>query len=199
MSLFDWFGSGITTFGFLKEYKIKEGDIVIDCGAYLGFFAIYAAKKAGEKGRIFAFEPDPKNYKILERNVSLSGQKNITIINKALFNKTGNLSWNSSSTRSSYKNNGPEENKVFCATLDSELERLNINKVDFIKMDIEGAEIEALEGAKDTMIKTSSMAIACYHKRNGITTNKILEPILKKIGFALRVGFFLHPTLYCKK
>ena len=77
----------VTTAGFLKKYKFREGDIIIDAGAYFGYFTILAAKKVGKTGKVIAFEPDPRNYKILQKNVAAAGLNNVIIVKKALFNK----------------------------------------------------------------------------------------------------------------
>ena len=84
-------------------------------------------------------------------------------------------------------------------TLDGELAKLRIKRVDFLKMDIEGAEIEALAGGQKTFQNTKNFAIACYHKRNNRTTGEILEPVFRRMSFRTKIGFFLHPTLYGTK
>lgn len=200
--LIDWFGSSITTFGFLKKYKITSGDIVIDAGAYLGHFTILAAKKVGKSGKVIAFEPSPANFKILNEKISRSGFKNILVIKKALYDKRGTLFFSKELTSKSplkeYKDKKHQE-KVKSTTLDYELEKRGIKKVDFIKMDIEGAEIEAIKGGEKVLSNTKNFAIACYHKRNNVTTDKIINPLLTKMGFKTSKGFFLHLTLYGSK
>lgn len=195
------FDSWISTVGFLKDYKLKKGDIVIDAGAYFGYFTIFASKKVGRDGKIIAFEPDPRNYRILQANLNSANLNNVIVIKKALFNKNGKISLNSAFSASRVLENKEADGglEVSCTTLDSELEKLGIEKVNFIKMDIEGAELEAIAGAKKTLANTPHLAIACYHKRGGKTTGRILQPLLEQMGFKTRIGFFLHPTLYGTK
>ncbi|EKD96330.1 MAG: hypothetical protein ACD_24C00091G0001 [uncultured bacterium] len=76
---------------------------------------------------------------------------------------------------------------------------MGISKINFIKMDIEGNEIEALEGGTKTFNNTKNFAIACYHKRNNKITGEILSPVFKNMGFKTSIGFSLHPTLYGSK
>ncbi|VVB81239.1 Methyltransferase FkbM domain protein [uncultured archaeon] len=180
--------------GYLKYYRIKKGDIIVDSGAYLGYFTVFAAKKVGDSGKVIAFEPDPVNFEILKKKTA--SLKNVVLIKKALFNKETEQHWNSSFAKSAF---GKEGYIVNCSTLDKELEKLGIKHVDFLKMDIEGAELEAIEGAKETLKNTDNLAIACYHKRDGKTTGELLQPVLGKMGFDTKIGFFLHKTLYGRK
>ncbi|MCK4589319.1 MAG: FkbM family methyltransferase [Nanoarchaeota archaeon] len=194
-------GSWFTTKGYLKYYKLKEGDVIIDCGAYLGYFTVFAAKKVGKKGKVIAFEPETKNYNFLKKIIDSEKLENVIVIKKALYNEKKELCFKSRFMFSSISNkkNVSKGKKIISTTLDYELERLGIKKVDFIKMDIEGAELEALEGAKNTLKNTSHLAIACYHIRNGKITGKTLKPLLDDIGFKTKIGFISHLTLYASK
>lgn len=80
------FQSGIVDYR-LKEYDLKEGDVVIDAGAFPGVFTIYAAKKVGPEGKVIAFEPIPKNFEVLKENVELNRLNNVVLVRKGLWNK----------------------------------------------------------------------------------------------------------------
>ncbi|GAI77251.1 unnamed protein product, partial [marine sediment metagenome] len=164
-----------------------------------GYFTLLAAKKVGKKGKVIAFEPEPKNYGYLKKKIERYNLKNVVLIKKALFNKETKLNLRRRFMFSSvieYRKDPIKEACVLATTLDKELKRLKIRKVDFIKMDIEGTEIEAIEGAKETLKSKPHLAIACYHKREGKTTGKILTSVLNESGFNTEIGFFLHPTIY---
>jgi FkbM family methyltransferase len=200
--IIDKFGSWFTMVGYLKNYSLKEGDTVIDVGAYYGYFTIYAARKVGKTGKVIAFEPDPENFEILKNNVALSGLNNVILVERGLFNKNTEVDLSSDFSRSSIvenKNAQSSSIKIQCSPLDDEMRNLGINRIDFLKMDIEGAEVEALEGAEEALKNISHVAIACYHVREGKTTGEILQPVLKKYRFDTKVGFPLHQTLYGKK
>lgn len=84
--------------------------------------------------------------------------------------------------------------------LDDEIKNLGINKVDFIKMDVEGAEIEAIEGCKNILKNNNvNLAIASYHIRNGEETYKKLEPMLNNFGYKTKTEFPEHLTTYARK
>lgn len=200
--IIDRFGSWLTMVGYLKNYSFKEGDIVVDAGAYYGYFTIFAAKKVGRKGKVIAFEPDPENCEILRNNVALAGLNNVVVIKRALFNKNGEVDLSGDFSRSSIVENKKTRNsgvKIQCVLFDDEIKRLELGKIDFLKMDIEGAEIEAFEGAREALKNISQLAIACYHKRGGKTTGQILRPLLTRYGFDTKIGFCLHQTLYGSK
>ena len=68
---------------------INRNDVVFDVGANIGYYTLIATKLVGEKGRVFAFEPEPTNFSLLEKNVKLNGYKNVVLMQKAVLNKTG--------------------------------------------------------------------------------------------------------------
>ena len=71
---------------------VDEGMNVVDIGANIGYYTLLAAELVGEKGKVFAFEPEPSNYDLLLRNVEINGYKNVTVVRKAVSNETGESS-----------------------------------------------------------------------------------------------------------
>ena len=161
----------------LKQYAYEQsnppiwlckGEYVIDAGAAWGDTALRFAHEVGERGRIYSFEFEPKNLEILKKNLELNSRlaSRITVVKRAL--------WKDSSTTLSYVYrgsassvfkgvNGPKENQVSSVSIDNLAESLA--RVDFIKMDIEGAELPALQGAEQTIRKhRPKLAISLYHR-----------------------------------
>ncbi len=171
-----------------RFYKIKEGQIIIDAGAYLGSFTLYAAKRVGKTGKVIAFEPDPNNFKILESIIEKSGLQNVILIEKALGDVAKEVELESANHFSSVviKTSKNPIFKVQQTTLDEEMRKLKIMKVHFIKMNIEGAEINAIKGAKQTLVNVEHVAISC-HAVNGQNTENEINPLLKKLGFKTKV------------
>ena len=130
----------------IKKVNFNDGDILIDCGANMGFFSIPLAKKYPNI-RIYAFEADPSNYKILLENIKLNNMenhKNLIVYNKAVTN-TGLPIFVSPSDN--IGENAISENKngnVQSVRLDDFMKQENIEKIKFLKMDIEGAEYDIL-------------------------------------------------------
>ncbi|MBU0708054.1 FkbM family methyltransferase [Patescibacteria group bacterium] len=200
--LMDKFGSWFTALGFLGKYNIKEGDVVIDVGAYYGYFVIKAARKVGPSGKVIAYEPDPLSCQVMRDYVAKAGLKNVEIIEKGLYKENTTLKMDCHYTYSKIVEDGDKPKHVkdiACTTLDDKVKRLGLTKIDFIKMDIEGAELEFMAGAQEALKITKNLAIACYHIRDGKMTRDIMEPQLQAMGYKTSIGFPLHLTLYASK
>jgi len=148
------------TAGLFKKL-LKEGMTFIDLGAHRGYYTLLASKLVGEKGRVFAFEPAPENFTLLSRN--LKGMGNVTLVPKAVSNNSGIarffLSPDDSVTHSLYEvGDNWQSIEVEVTSLD-EFFKDNDSKLDFIKMDIEGAEISALEGMAELIKKNENLKI----------------------------------------
>ena len=68
---------------------VRQGDVILDLGANMGFFTLLAARLTGHQGRVYSFEPNPTNYGLLLKNLEINGYSNVTVIQKAISNHTG--------------------------------------------------------------------------------------------------------------
>ena len=186
--------------GYLADYSLKPGDVVVDCGAYTGEFTLYAAKAVGRSGKVIAFEPDPKIYGELSANIALNGLENIVAINKGLWSRSGELKFVGNSTMGySFMFAGDTAGAIDVpvVSLDSELSRLGVNKVNFIKADIEGAELEFIKGAEGTLDSNDlHLAIASYHLVDGKKSCFAVENMLTLLGYKAHTGHPGHLTTY---
>jgi len=165
-----------------KGVELKEGDIVIDAGAYVGIFSIFAAKKIGNKGKVYAFEPNYEARQLLKENLKLNDIKNVEVMPFAL-GKTGFKSIELSTPPDNLGNSsgaidqeGTNESAIQ-TSIDNFVENNNIKKVDFIKSDIEGMERDLLFGARNTIKKFKPrLAICTYHRPDD---PEILEKMIK--------------------
>ncbi|NYB52438.1 MAG: FkbM family methyltransferase [Methanobacteriaceae archaeon] len=189
--------------GYLRKYTIKKNDTIIDCGAYQGTFSVLASQQVGEKGLVIAFEPDPANIKKLLHNIKLNNISNIIPVNKGLWNKKTQLNFKKNDKGSSLifeENMANSTINVSVVSLDQELDNLSINNVDFIKADVEGAEIELIKGSKKILLNNKvNLAIASYHQLNGEKTYIRLEKMLNQLGYDSITEFEEHLTTYAKK
>ena len=147
--------------------SLMPGDVVIDAGANLGLFSIFAAKKIGKSGTVYAFEPVKKICNFLQESIDINNvSDNVPIIQSALGDKNGNLTLSCGDIGSSSGviHRSDKEIIVSQMTLDDFIFQKKLNKVDFIKMDIEGMERNALKGAQKTIAKFKpKLAICTYH------------------------------------
>ncbi len=150
------------------EIQVNEGDTVIDGGGCWGDTALFFSHHAGKSGRVYSFEFIPGNISIFNKNTALNpNHKNIEILENPL--------WSVSDKKMFFVDDGPASKVFFekpdeysgktqTMAIDDFIQQHNIEKLDFIKLDIEGAELEALKGAKNTLLKhRPKLAIALYH------------------------------------
>jgi FkbM family methyltransferase len=157
-----------------KIIKAEEGDVVIDAGGCWGDSALYFAHEVGENGKVYSFEFMPDSLEIFERNMSLNPELSriIKLVRNPLWSKSGEqLFVEGSGPGASVvpHSSDPSATRVETYTIDDLVSNEKLKRVDFIKMDIEGAELEALRGAESTIRQfRPKLAISLYHKLNDI-------------------------------
>ena len=173
---------------FVNEYFVPiEGDVIIDIGANIGTFSVKSAHHVLKKGKVIAIEADPNTFTQLKKNIELNKLENIIPINLAVFNKKTALKLNraNSSGESSLKfSKGSEYIQVNTQTLDEVLTSLRIKKIDWIKIDVEGSEVEVLEGATKTLQLHNNLKMLIELHFEG--ERDIIENILKENNFSIK-------------
>lgn len=145
--------------------KEKRKGAFLDCGSYDGQSAIAYMNFIGEECQVYAFEPDKKNYQNLVNK--MKSRSNVICLNKGCFSSEKMLSFTSNGDMSSSLQDGGNE-IVEVTTIDKVI---GDEKVAFIKMDIEGAELEALKGARKIIERDMPiLAISAYHKQEDLIT-----------------------------
>ncbi len=177
-------------------YKVKPEDVVIDAGANCGHLSVFFSKLVGQKGKIFAFEPDKFNIERIQTNMSLNEDlvDNIKIQDLLLWDKNELIDFYEAGTVGSSAVWMPDTEhcvKKQAVTIDEWVKNNNIQKLDFIKMDIEGAEIEALDGAVVTIKSLKpNFAIASYHVVNGEQTYVKVEAFFDRMNYPYKTVRF---------
>jgi FkbM family methyltransferase len=158
-------------FTFLAQ-QCKPGSTVLDIGAHIGLFSIIASQLAGDTGKIFAFEPSPTTIKFLEKTIRINNkEKIIAPVQQAMSAQPGKLTFfvsedkiDNSNSLVSYKDdrklNGIE---VDVNTIDNFAAANQLGKVDFIKIDVEGAEYDTLQGGENIFISKRPACILAIH------------------------------------
>lgn len=158
--------------------NIEEGDVVIDCGANLGVFSAIAAWKGA---KVHAFEPMKDVFTYLEKQSEVYPEQ-IIPVNKALSDTCGNIEMfvgdEEHMTQSTLlENEGFKKEIVECITLDKYVAENKLDKVDFIKADIEGSERMLLMGGKNVLAKYApKLSICTYHRPDD---REVLTEIIK--------------------
>jgi FkbM family methyltransferase len=152
--------------------KAQPGDTIIDAGGCWGDTALYFSNEIGETGVVYTYEFIPSNLEILKKNLSLNPGLNqrIKVIERPVWEQSGVFMYyidNGPGSRVLSDDQEPHDGKAVTLSIDDLVKEYGIKKVDFIKMDIEGAEPFALKGAAETIRRfRPKLAIAIYHSIN---------------------------------
>lgn len=170
--------------------ELRPGDTFIDAGANIGVYSVLASRLVGLHGKVLAVEMMSDTADCLERNLALNGISNAAVCREALSNMIGQLvtakvtpgKYGQASIARTYADDAANCFEVKTITLD-ELSR-NVAEVRLVKMDLEGAEALALEGAKALLSKTDYLI---YESRGrSRTDNNPVDACLREAGFTLR-------------
>lgn len=164
------------------------GGVIVEAGAYIGFKAIRFADIVGPTGKVVAIEMIPDNAQLLDRNVRANGLENVvTTVNSGLWDEPGEFTAN----YKNYQQNSlvqlddrkyANQMTVKTDTLDNILDRTHVGSIDFLNMQINGAELEALRGLKRRINDVKLLRIASYYKRQGKPTVDACCKILDELG-----------------
>lgn len=176
----------------LASKIIKEGSIVFDLGANFGWYALLFSKLVGQKGRVFAFEISSDIANDLKKNVDLNNAHNVLVENLAIGDCEKKMPYFYSEQQGT-ANLSPKfihkegaEKMITMVTLDNYLARHNIPRVDFIKCDIDGAEIPFLMGAVNTLKTQPTLIIEVSSRMQSAFKHKPQDILyeLRKYGYA---------------
>jgi FkbM family methyltransferase len=190
----------------MNGFDVGLNDTVIDIGAHIGRFSVYAGVRA-RQGSVYAYEPDPRNLAKLSENVSLNKLSNVAFFQKVV-NATGKPSqfyFNSDSAENSlYAPPGTDGGELVSGTTLSAIFQDNgINRCNFLKLDCEGAEYEILFSAPASVFKKIDKIVLEYH--DNLYKQKSLKDmvsLLSRQGFVVRKvkpGAWYLGLLYAKR
>lgn len=179
------------------QQVIKNGDTVIDVGANIGAISVLAAG-SGANTKVYAFEPTPNLVPLIAENISINQfQDRITIHDMAISNQEGSIDF--VLTGESEVNHiattqllpGQTVKKVSTITLDTFAQKNNINQIDFLKVDVEGAELLVFQGAKK-LLETGKIKIIVFELNKnyaefGYTPNELVNYLKNHNYFVFRL------------
>jgi len=151
---------------------VRPGWTAVDVGANIGYSTLLLARCVGPAGRVLAFEPLAENFRMLQENIRLNDHRNVTAENLALMERTGRIelrtatpgamTWAASATIDAAK--AVETQDVEAVTLDEYAIRNGIAKIDFLKMDVEGAEADVLAGMGSILDRQKPLLLIEIHQ-----------------------------------
>lgn len=156
---------------FPEFITLRDDEVFIDCGAYDGDSIDIFVEKAGRYSKIYAFEPDAKNFAVLLAR----GFQNLNALQKGCHSQKGTLRFKCNEGMGDGMLSSSGETEIEVDTIDNILQG---ERTTYIKMDIEGSEMAALEGAKNTIaLHKPKLAVCVYHKKEDLITipQKILS------------------------
>ncbi len=171
-----------------KDFEINEGDVVIDVGAHIGLFTVYASQFC-KKGKIFSFEPIKENFDLLLENLSLNDLRNVCAHNLAVSDKQTQLRiYLSDSDQAAHTIHGTGSNfvDVESTTLEHILDS-ECDKADLVKLDCEGAEYDILESLPADHFRRITKLCMEYHTDGSFERLDQLKKRLEAAGYTTAV------------
>jgi FkbM family methyltransferase len=187
-----YYEGGLRLGGPKKEryYQAKQADVVAEMGAYQGFYTMYLSEKVGKYGNVVAIEPFEENLFLLRKNVLNNELSNVKIVSRGVWKEKTELTFfrkEEDLQSASITLAGENKNKIIVPvdSLDNILAENDINEVNFMIIQLNGAEKEALLGMKK--YKPLNIAIAArYKKKKEYVVNSITD-ILKARNYRVRI------------
>ncbi|MBI5211299.1 MAG: FkbM family methyltransferase [Elusimicrobia bacterium] len=177
--------------GVYSAGELGPGQTVVDVGAHIGAFSLMTARLVGPSGRVFAFEPSPATLDLLRRNVERNGLAWIKVHPVALADAEGEAELFTAGDQDNPAADtlaavaGRRAVKVRLCRLDDILAEEGVSRVDLLKIDVEGAEHRALDGAAKTLARTSRVVLEAHPPRVG--PDEIARR-LQGAGFSTRIA-----------
>ena len=176
-----WLGS----YEFAKQQRmvdiVKPGNVFFDVGAHVGFYTLLASSLVGETGKVFAFEPLPRNLGYLEKHLQLNAVANTTLFKAAVSDSSGELRFQEGAGHSMGQIHAEGTLVVPCVSLDDLYARKAIPLPDIVKIDVERAEASVLRGAENILRHSRPTIFLATH---GAEVHAECLAILGSFGYA---------------
>jgi FkbM family methyltransferase len=181
--------------------NVLPGMTVVDIGAHAGFYALLFAKLVGPTGKVIAFEPLPANFRLLEENIALNGLTNVLVRHEAVGERSGELNLEVPDPED-HLLAGPMSSadprgsmKVPVVSLDDFASQRGLH-IDFIKMDVEGAEGSILKGAQETLRGFHPAMVVELHNADRQAGRHPVATYMEDLGYQVQdlseAGYTIH-------
>jgi len=168
--------------------RLGPGSVVIDGGAYCGASAVLMGRIVGDRGQVIAFEPDAENYQAMLRNLAAHSATNVKTSPKGLWSRSGTVEFQSdgnmgSSILEASGRIASNVSSIPVMSIEDVVNEYGLERLDFVKLDIEGAEVPVLEASVDVLRRLRPRVIIEAHIVDGQLTTAPLCEILASIGY----------------
>lgn len=173
---------------YCKNYLPKTGDVVVDLGAGVGFETVLFQRLVGEAGMVFAVEAHPKTASFLGLLCRKNGYKNVTVSQTAIGGSNGSvyIEDRNNHAANSIKEYQKDGIQVPMMTFDQFIREKNIKRINYMKINIEGAEEDAIKGMNESIKIIENIAISCHDFLEANSNDRIKKKI---IDFLLKNDF----------
>lgn len=181
-----------TTKIYLEHAALQPGQIVFDLGAYAGGATYHFSHAVGSGGHVYAFEPDPRNYDCLLKNLSLHHLSNVTPYRLGIWSESGRVIFQAEGSMGSAiaeASNRSSETKewIDVVSLSDFCAANHIRHVDFLKMDVEGSEASILGAAGEFLAMCRPSILVEVHHVQGVRSDTDVTRILKAHGYSVEI------------
>jgi FkbM family methyltransferase len=164
------------------EDVVGRGSVVFDIGAHVGFYTILASVLVGPSGRVISFEPLPRNLEYLRRHINLNRLTNITVVDAAVGNKAGRVRFEEGANHSMGRVTAGGHIEVESIRIDQAVSEGTLPAPSCIKIDVEGAELDVLDGACQLLTEERPTILMATH---GSQIHEACCSFLTSIGYRL--------------
>lgn len=183
-------------YAFIPEALPKAGWSIIDAGAYLGAYTLWSAQRVGVEGKVIALEPHPRSLELLKRTIKFNRLQNVKALPYALSSHDGRCVLYSpryralASLRKEHVEylcgEVAEKYEVECISLKTLLNMFKLDRIDLLKLDIEGLEYDALKHSTDMLSNIERIVVEVHLEACSIPK---LDRLLRENGFDVIIRF----------
>jgi len=178
-----------------SKYYYKPGDVVVELGSYLGYYSMYVAKQVGPTGKVISVEMIPENFAVLKLNLATNYAENTIAINRGVHKEKGvRTAYLGCNQIAGFREDvitrfvpNFDEISVEMDTVDNILHENGVSVVDLMIIQVNGNEIDVLQGMSKSIQSVRNFAIAAPYDRKGMDHKKIISDYLIKNGFDVEV------------
>ncbi len=164
--------------------SVTPGQTAWDIGGHVGYFAMVESKLVGDTGRVLVFEPRPLNIACIKRHMDINHVSNVTLIEAAVADRPGQARFESRTGTGTGHLSGSGNLQVATVAVDWLIEREGYPMPDFIKIDVEGGEIDAIRGARRTISRRRPRMLVATH---GETEHQFVMEFLESLDYEIEV------------